>query len=185
MQGGFGSAPDPYHLPIKNAYNWVIGEIPGAVLQADGQLMNKDSASVNWAPWQLAVGNHDDALQMLRATTALRRGAGKPFLVYGRMLAPAHVESIQSMHWQADGRDHRIPAVFHATWQAPDGHLGWALANWTNQAQEVSIIDPRLGATAKIHLAVQQLQVSTEQITGNRLAVHMPPLSCMLIESLL
>jgi hypothetical protein len=184
LQGGFGTAPDPYHLPIKNAYNWVIGEIPGAVLQGDGQLMNKDSEGVNWAPWHPNVGSHDDALQMLRATTALRRGAGKPFLVFGRMLAPAQVDPIRIMQWQEGGRDHHIPAVFHSAWRAPDGRLGWALANWTNETQTLTVTDARLGDSVQVHVAAPQVTSNFHPVMAGQLAITLPPLSCLVVEAL-
>ncbi len=182
MQGGFGTGPEPYHLPIKNAYNWVIGEIPGAVLQADGQLMNKDSEGVNWAPWQPNVGSHDDALQMLKATTALRRGAGKPFLVFGRMLEPAQIEPIPIMHWQEGGRDHRILAVFHSAWRAPDGRLGWALANWTNEAQTLTVTDARLGDIVQVYVASPQITSNICTVNAGELTGNLPPLSYLLVE---
>lgn len=183
LQGAFGTAPEPYHLPIKNAYNWVIGQIPGAVLQPDGQLMNKDSAAVNWAPWHPNVGNHEDALEMLRVTTALRRGAGKPFLVFGRMLAPAQVAPIPTVRWQEGGRDHQIPAMFHAKWRAPDGRLGWVFANWTNDAQSCTLSDAQLGDQVTVHCAAQQVVSQPQQVTAGCLTLTLPPLSCLLVEA--
>ncbi len=32
-------------IPIRNAYNFVVGEIPGATLQGDGLLLNKDTGN--------------------------------------------------------------------------------------------------------------------------------------------
>ncbi len=72
IQGGFGFGPEPYHLPIRNAYNLVVGEIPGAVLTGEGKLLNRDT--INWAPWLPQVGSNEDALEVLRTTTALRQG---------------------------------------------------------------------------------------------------------------
>ncbi|MBI2503445.1 MAG: hypothetical protein HYW07_09490, partial [Candidatus Latescibacteria bacterium] len=126
IQGGFGSAPEPYHLPIRNAYNLVIGQIPGAVMKGDGQLLNLDT--MNWAPWDPQVGSDEDAVELLRRTIALRRGPAHDFLVYGRMLAPATVNGIQTLRWQHGGHDHQLPALFHAAWQAPDGRFGLVLA---------------------------------------------------------
>jgi hypothetical protein len=184
MQGGFGVGPDPYHLPIKNAYNWVIGEIPGGVLQPDGQLMNKDSAEVNWAPWQPNIGSHDDALQMLRATTALRRGPAKPFLVFGRMGSPAQVEPITAMRWQYGGRDHELAAIFHAAWQAPDKRLGWVLANWTTTPQSVTLRDARLPTHVQVHVAAQQVETQVRPISNQQLTLELPSVSCLLVETL-
>src|SRR6185436_3831780 len=95
----------------------------------------------------------DESLAMLAAATALRRGPGKDCLVYGRMQRPAALEGVRTMNWQFERRDHHVPAVFHAAWQAPDGRLGLALANWTAEAQTLTVNDPRLGESAMLHVA--------------------------------
>ena len=181
IQGGFGNAPEPYHLPIRNAYNLVVGEIPGAVMKGDGKLLNWDTT--NWGPWEPDVGDNDDALEMLRTGTALRRGPGRDFLVYGRMLAPARVEGIQTVRWQHGGGDHQIPAVFHAAWQNPAGGLGFVLANWTGEEQTVEVCDPRLGKKGIQHLSAQVVESKAHSFTGGRLALTLPPLSCTLLEA--
>ena len=181
IQGGFGSAPEPYHLQIRNAYNWVVGEIPGAVMKGDGTLLNLDT--MNWAPWDVEVGDNDQALQMLRATTTLRRGAARDFLVYGRMLPPAQVEGIATIRWQHGGRDHQIPSVFHAAWQAPDGRFALALANWTDEWQDVSLDEPRLGATPTLYCVAPAPHTVRRTRAGGGWELSLPPLSCTLVES--
>jgi len=181
MQGGFGSAPEPYHMPIRNAYNLVVGEIPGGVLKGDGRLLNKDT--MNWAPWNPQVGNNDDALQMLRAATALRRGKGKDFLVYGRMLRPANVQDIKTICWQEKGYDHQMPAVFHTAWQAPSERMGLILANWTTEAQEVCIIDERLGDKVLETISSDGLKSKVLSSINGSFRIALPELSCALLES--
>lgn len=149
IQGGMGGGPEPYHLPIRNAYNGVLGEIPGAVMIGDGTLLNKDT--FNWAPWEPKVGNNDHALEMMRTVTALRRGAGRDYLVYGRMQPPAQVDGIATITWQQDTRTWQIPAVFHAAWQSPEGRVGIVLANWTEHPQPVQMADVRLGNLVTVH----------------------------------
>ena len=156
IQGGFGSAPEPYHLPIRNAYNLVVGQIPGAVMKGDGQLLNLDT--MNWAPWEPQVGSDEDAVEMLRRTTSLRRGLARYLLVYGRMLGPASAAGIQTVRWQHGGHDHQLPALFHAAWQAPDNRFGLVLANWTTQEQEVILPRPA-SATATLHSVNAKLEV--------------------------
>ncbi len=182
IQGGFGYGPEPYHLPIRNAYNLVVGEIPGAVMKGDGRLLNLDTS--NWAPWDIEAGDDEHAVRMLRAATALRRGPAEPFLVYGRMLAPAQVEQIETMRWQHGGTDHSIEAIFHAAWQAPDGRFGLVLANWTDQPQALAVADPRLAGAVAQHLSGPSLETKPLSDTGDHIALHLPPLSCALIESL-
>ena len=87
LQGMMGNAPEPYHLVIRNAVNGVLGGIPGGVLTGDGTLLDKDTN--NWAPWEPKVENSANAFEMIRVVTALRRGPGRDYLIYGRMLRPA------------------------------------------------------------------------------------------------
>ena len=68
----------------------------------DGTLLNKDT--FNWAPWENPVGNNDDSLEMIRTATALRRGPGKDFLVFGRMQRPAKTGPIKVVAWESHNR---------------------------------------------------------------------------------
>jgi len=180
MQGGFGSGPEPYHLQIRNAYNLIVGEIPGEVMQGDGRLLNKDT--FNWAPWEPYVGDNEAALRLLRAAMALRRGPAREFLVYGRMQAPARIEPIVPVRWQENGHDHQIPPVFHSAWKTLDGGFGLVFANWTAVEQTVHIDDSRLGNDTTQHIAAPDLESRSVSIGKSGLALQLPPLSCALLE---
>ena len=176
LQGMMGNAPEPYHLALRNATNCVLGGIPGGVLTGDGTLLDKDTN--NWAPWLPHVEDSANAFKMIRAVTALRRGAGKDFLVYGRMLRPAQVNGIPMIEWKSNGRDHKIPAVFHTAWQAQDGRMAIVLANWTAEAQTVSIVDDRLHAALTLHVSDGDLQQVSLARVGPAVEVTLPALSC-------
>lgn len=169
---------EPYALPMRNAYNLVLGEILGAVMTGDGELLNKETW--NWACWEPKVGSNDDALEMLRTGTALRRGPGRGFLVYGRMLAPATVGGIERVDL---GKERKIDAVFHAAWQAPDGRTAVVLANWTTKTRKVILRDARLGKSVTVHVSGRALKSREMAVKGARLTLTLPPLSCVLIES--
>ncbi|MCL4506169.1 MAG: DUF6259 domain-containing protein [Chloroflexi bacterium] len=182
LQGMMGNAPEPYHLVIRNAVNCVLGGIPGGVLTGDGTLLDKDTN--NWAPWQPHVENSAHAFQMIRAVSALRRGPGKDFLVYGRMLRPVQANGIPMVEWHYNGRLNRIPAVFHSAWQAQDGRTAIVLANWTTDSQTVVIEDDRL----RIGHDALTLQVSDAELhnvalaqTDQTMTVTLPALSCALL----
>jgi len=190
MHGMMGHGPEPYHLPIRNALNGVLGEIPGAVMIGDGTLLNKDTG--NWADWQPPVGSDDDALEMIRTITAMRRGPvrtitamrrgpGRPFLVFGRMQPPAPIQGIETIRWQYDERDREVPAVFHAAWQSPAETLGIVMANWTTDEHTVTIVDPRLGGMATVHTAGSAQTSDTISISGDGAMVTLPPLACVLV----
>ncbi len=182
IQGGFGHGADPHHLAIRNAYNLVVGEIPGAVLAGDGQLLNKDNPGINWAPWEPPLGDNDESLAMLQSAVALRRGAGKPYLVYGRMLPPTPITTM-TISWEHDREVHHVPAVFNAVWQSPAGDTAMALANWTQQAQTVTITDARLTTGRMLHTVAQAVWTHQPQPDGDSLTVTLPPLSCAVLEA--
>jgi hypothetical protein len=170
----------PYNMPIRSAYNLVVGEIPGGVLTGDGRLLNRDTE--DYGPWEPAYGNFDDDLAMLRTTTALRRGKAKDFLVYGRMQSPSNPTEIKTIEWRWENTYYQVPAVFHAAWQSPDGRFGIVLANWTKDSQPVSILDGRLGERVLISVSSGELKSQTALVKGGRLETSLPPLSCALVE---
>ncbi|HEV2492293.1 MAG TPA: DUF6259 domain-containing protein [Terriglobia bacterium] len=180
MQGGFGAAPEPYHMPIRNAYNLVMGEIPGGVVTGDGSLLNRDTFA--WAPWSPAGGCNEDSLAMLRSTAALRRGRGRNYLVYGRMLRPSLATGIRIVHWKSNGQVHEIPAVFHSAWRTPKGRFGVVLANWTNEKQVISVVDQRLGNQITTCISGHEISMARGQMEHGQIAVSLPPLSCALLE---
>jgi len=185
IQGMMGWGAEPYHMQIKNAANCVWGAIAGGVLTGDGTFLNKDTP--HFAPWEPKVGSNEDALEMIRTVTALRRGPGKDFLVFGRMLKPAAVKSIQMMDWTHEGRQHRVPSVFHAAWQAPNGRFGIVLANWTTEKQTVIIKDTRLpgtktGDAVVLHTSGRALRVGPLHGEAGHRTVALAPLSCALVE---
>lgn len=180
IQGGFGYGPEPYHLPIRNAYNLVIGEIPGAVMKGDGTLLNIDTG--NWAPWEPQVGDNNDALQVLKSATALRRDKNE-FLVFGRMMKPSDVQNIAIIHWKYENKENNIPAVFHTMWQAPDKRVGIVFANWTTETQEVLVNDSRLGDEALLTISSNEIKSEKLSTENGCFKVVLPKLSFVLLES--
>lgn len=181
LQGGMGVGPEPHHLETRNACNAVLGEIPGAVMTGDGSLLNKDTG--NWARWAPKVGSDAAAVAMLRSVLALRRGPGRDFLVYGRMLRPAAVDGVPLVTWEREARMNRIPALFHAAWQAPDGRAGVVLANWTDKPVRTALRDERLGLRPTLHLAGKALESRplSRRGTAGMLDVTVPPHGCALV----
>ncbi|MAE60195.1 MAG: hypothetical protein CMJ49_02440 [Planctomycetaceae bacterium] len=179
LHGMMGYGPEPYHLPIRNALNGVLGEIPGGAMIGDGTLLNKNT--VNWAPWEPRVGSDDDALEMIRTVTALRRGAGRPFMVYGRLQRPAEVNGIETICWDREVNHYEMPAVFHAAWTSPDDAFGVVLANWTTEARAVAVADERLGGRATCHVAGREMVDQEAVEAADGVAVALPPLSCAVV----
>jgi hypothetical protein len=181
MHGMMSRGPEPYHVPIANALNGVLGEIPGGVLTGDGTLLDKDTW--NWGEWNPRAGDADNGLEMIRTVTALRRGAGKDYLVYGRMMQPARIEQIGVMEWEYQGKRQAIAAVFHSAWQNPQGRFALALANWTADHQTAHIHDQRLTSIIRESISGVEMTENLRQAVGGELTIDLPPLSIALIEN--
>ena len=185
IQGMMGFGPEPYHVPISNAVNAVMGSIPGGVLTGDGTLLDKDTA--HFAPWQPKIGNDADGLEMIRTVATLRRGPGRDFLVLGRMQKPGHLTEVRRMQWRFEDHENDFPAVFHALWQAPDGRLGIVLANWTGESQTVTLADDHLpaagsGIDLRCHRSARQLTATPLPGPAGSRTLTLDPLSCVLLE---
>ncbi|MCX7598441.1 MAG: DUF6259 domain-containing protein [Armatimonadetes bacterium] len=182
MHGMMSVGYEPYALPMRNAYNCVIGEIPGAVMTGDGTLLNRET--FNWAEWEPKIGSNEDALEMIRTVTAMRRGPGRDFLVYGRMMRPAKVDGIDRIEWEYAGRRRQVDAVFHAAWQAPDGRVGIVFANWTKEDRKVSFSDRRLAEKTTVHTCGREMSAETVS-TAQPLTVTVPGLGVVVVEGAL
>jgi len=148
IQGMMGNAPEPYHLSIRNAVNCVLGGIPGGVLTGDGALLDKDT--FNWEEWEPKVENSENAFMLIRNVTALRKGEGRRFLVFGRMQRPADIEGIEDLSWKFNGRENSVPKVFHSAWRSPDEGFGIVLCNWTSEEIKLMVDDDRLGEEVNV-----------------------------------
>jgi hypothetical protein len=181
LQGMMGFGPEPYHLVIKNATNFILGGIPGGVMTGDGTLLDKDTS--NWALWEPKAGNSEDSLKMIRNILTIRRGAGKGFLVFGRMLRPAEVTGIEQFKWQYGSREHNYASVFHSAWQSPDGNHAVILANWTKNPQNVTIFDKRFNSSRDLKITLcgeetAEIFISNKPEGAN---ISVPPLGCVII----
>lgn len=152
-QATFAPAPNPYAAEIRTATSFVHGDVPSAILGRDGRLNTwSGTESMPWSLWDSAPGDQDAALRLLWEASALRRGAGREYLVLGRMLAASPVRG----------------DVLHAAWQAADGRRAVALANWTRTPVTVEAPPGRL------HLGAGVAEVAGE--------IVLPELSVALLE---
>jgi hypothetical protein len=180
-QAAFAVAPNPYWMEIKTALSFVLGDQPTAVMGPGGRLIAWNGPY--WAAWDTPVGDQAGILTLLRRSIALRRGVGRDFLVFGRMLRPAAVQGIEPITWTCDAHVATLPAVFHARWRAPDGRIALALANWNGDEQVVRTEVPLVrGAGYRYHVQADALSV-VEYGAGGSLSLAVPPRGVALLEA--
>ena len=87
--------------------------------------------------------------------------------------------------WEHEGRKYGVPAIFHATWQPPDGRVAVVLANWTGFPRVIGVKEPRLGNEIIAHcpgFAPGPMRVAVP--AGGKICADLPPWSCSAFVSL-
>ena len=179
--GMFGVGPPPCALQVRTAWNGVWGQLLGGIMTGEGAFLNLGN-QVAWGRWEASDGKNNEVLAMIRTVSAIRRGPGRDFLVYGRMQHPAKVSGVDILKWRIGDRQYVVPAVAHAAWQAPDGRYGVVLANWTTESRTVTVAAPRLGKSPVAHVCGVKLETSAAEQRPGGWRVTVPALGCTLIE---
>lgn len=177
-QAAFAPGPNPYWMQIKTAHSFVFGDILTAIMGPEGRLMNW--AGHPWALWSEPTGEQEQVITLLRRSIAMRRGIGRDFLVFGRLLRPFPIQGIKVVSWTSDDQLTSMPAVLHARWEAADGRIAISLANWTDQEQTIWLESPCNGWLPKrCNLQGGKLQIiERDQLT----TLTIPPLSVALVD---
>ncbi|MGJ6981554.1 DUF6259 domain-containing protein [Aestuariimicrobium soli] len=135
----FGLGPTTHWMAIKTAMACVLGDMPGAILSRDGRLQAYGGAM--WPRWDEPPADQEAMLTLLGAVARLRRGAGRDFLVFGRMLADELIGDVDQVSWTDDRGPWTYPAVMQGAWVTPAGTRGVALCNWTREPRTVSVAE--------------------------------------------
>lgn len=177
-QAAFAPGPNPYWMQIKTAHSFVFGDLLTAIMGPEGRLMNW--AGHPWALWSEPAGQQDQVLTLLRRSIAMRRGIGRDFLAFGRLLRPFPVHDVESVNWMCDDRLMSMPAVLHARWEAPDGRTAVSLANWTDREQTVRL-DGRGDGWVPRRCRMQGDELRTVE-RHQLAALTLPPLTVALVD---
>ncbi len=168
----------PLNLHQRVALSFVQGDLLTAILKGGGRLCWEWGGA-----WNAPGPDHDSVVALMRHLNAWRRGAGRPYLLYGRMIKPLPVAG-----------DHDIPmitprkqaihfrSVFTSRW-THGGKTAQFLVNYTPGAQEV---------TLKTEDSARPITLFTDPLAGpgavaaadsdGHLHVTLPPLSAVMFE---
>jgi hypothetical protein len=179
-QGTFSMAPNPHWMEIKTVYSLTLGDIPSGLLGPEGRIMTVEGTP--WALWDDQDGDEEAIYALLKGALALRRGAAKPWLVFGRMQKPADVTGAANRQWTREGRATDITTVFHAKWTDADGRPAIVLGNWTREEQHLKITDAALPAQVNVTVISPSGQETREVETASgAVEISLPGLSYALL----
>ncbi|HRZ17862.1 MAG TPA: hypothetical protein P5141_09895, partial [Candidatus Hydrogenedentes bacterium] len=167
----------PLNLHQRVALSFAQGDFLTAVLKGGGKLCWEWGGS-----WDAEGPDHGSVAALMRNLNAWRRGTGKPYLLYGRMLKPFPVAGDYEIPIITP-RDQRIPfrSVFTTRWRSGD-KTAQVLVNYTPEPQRVTL---RCGeAAGRPVLFTDPRAAGTEapRAGADGLALELSPLNAVLVE---
>ena len=141
-------------------------------------LRDKGLISYDWdQPWTRAIPDQAAIHDWANRTNHFRAGIAKTYLIYGRMLRPWKVSNVaeRDFGW---GKE---PGIQSATWQASDGRIGVALANYGDLSQSPRVQLEGKG-TKQILLCIDGQETTRHAALPCAVDIDMLPRSLCLIQ---
>ncbi|MDY4976124.1 MAG: DUF6259 domain-containing protein [Clostridia bacterium] len=129
----FSGQENPKSLNLRLAYSFAAGDMLTVVLKSGGEI------HFGWGPTWLEPGpDQNETKAFVKALCAMRRGLGKPYLVYGRMekMQPVQCDTVTLIGKEGN---FSYPAVFSSRWSAADGSKAVILVNHTDRPQKITV----------------------------------------------
>lgn len=127
----------PHNLALRLAYSFIAGDLLSVVL--------KDRNEVHWAwctKWDVEAPPQEQILPFIKHLNAWRRGAGKPFLLYGRMEQTVPFDGPQTLplHLSSGmtGRALTYSTILASRWLSPDGREAQFFVNYSDTEQPIN-----------------------------------------------
>lgn len=167
----------PLNLHQRVAMSFAQGDLLTAILKGGGKLCWEWGGS-----WDAEGPDHESVVTLMRNLNAWRHGAGKPYLLYGRMLKPLDYEG-----------DHDIPmitprnqtihfrSVFTSRW-SHGGKNAQFLVNYTPEPQEVILRAAQPDQTFRLLTAPGGENAAPITAANGALPISLPPLSAIMLE---
>ncbi|NEW81603.1 MAG: hypothetical protein GZ094_04470 [Mariniphaga sp.] len=178
-QNGVSAAIDlkksPMNFLQRLAYAFCAGDMLTVILRGNGDMI------WDWGTlWETETPNQDQVKQLVRNLNVWRTGAGKDFLVEGRMLKPLPFEGVTNvpMITKPGGRNINFPSVFTSNWQYGSDRKAQFFVNYLPQEQEIIISTAGL-KNVKVFKSASDTQ---GELAGDKeLSLKITPLSTIMI----
>jgi hypothetical protein len=163
-------AKSPLNLHQRVALSFVEGDLLTAILKGGGKLCWEWGSA-----WDAPGPDHESVVTLMRNLNAWRRGAGKPYLLYGRMLKPLAMFTprSQQIHFRS---------VFTSRW-THGGKTAQFLVNYTPEAQKVTVQTGTVSTNLRLFSDPSSNKgVAVFPPKEGLLEVPLAPLSALMIE---
>jgi len=179
VQVGIDRNKSPLNLLQRIAYSFTAGDLLSVVL--------KDKGQIHWGwceKWDVPPPDQASTKQFLARLNAWRTGAGRSFLVTGRMLKPYPVTGTRNipmvLAWK--GETDNYPSIFTTRWRAPDGREAQVLVNYLPDEEQTVTV--RLPSPSQMRILRDPgAPAGSFAPTDAAPSIRIPPLSAVWLET--
>ena len=126
----------PLNYLQRLAYAFCAGDMLTVILRGNGDMI------WDWGTaWENAIPDQNQIISLIKNLNSWRVGAGKDYLVYGRMQKPLPFEGAKNvpMLSKPGGRAINFPSVFTSSWKAENGRESQFFVNYMPWEQEIKL----------------------------------------------
>ena len=131
----FDTKRSPESYLLRLAHSYLAGDLLTLVINQDGQI------AWAWGERDFSfLPNKETVLQFVKSATAYKRGAGKKYLTFGKMIRPCRIECESVRMYKTDEeRFTEYPKVLTTAWTADDGSRAQFLVNYCGSPEKCRI----------------------------------------------
>jgi hypothetical protein len=165
----------PLNFLQRLAYSFCAGDLMTIIIRDDGEMIWDWGGS-----WSVPGPDREQTVRLIRNLSSWRQGAGKEYLIYGRMIKPLPVENRRKvpMITRPSGREIPFESVFTSNWLLPDGRKAQLIVNYLPEKQTVAV-DVSGCKDIRQHLAADH--TAGTQIEPGKISIEMERLSAVMI----
>jgi hypothetical protein len=126
----------PVNFLQRLAYAFCAGDMLTVIIRGNGDMI------WDWETlWETETPNQEQIVNLVKNLNSWRSGAGKDFLVYGRMLKPLPFEGAINvpMISKPGFRNINFPSVFTSNWQFGNDRKAQFFVNYMPHEQDIKI----------------------------------------------
>jgi len=175
VRGTVDNALSPFNLHQRLAYAFTAGDMMTVVLRGGGKI------GWDWGtPWEVPSPDHDSVTKLIRNLNPWRTGAGKPYLVYGRMVKPLELQGTSVIPMiSPKGAKLTFPSLFTSRWRN-GAKSAQVIVNYMPEKQSCTLLD-RAG-TVTVYRAPGESGEKTVIAAEGKLELDIAPLSVVMVE---
>lgn len=164
-------SPDCHLLRVAHSY--LAGDLMTLVINQDGEIV------WSWGERDFSIlPERKPIIDFIKSATSYRRGIGKKYLVFGKMIKPANVKCELVAMYKPESESYtEYPAVLTTAWEAPDGSKAQFFASYRKQDEECTV---DLSGTKYAEL-LDENGVVIEEIKSEQFTFSMPPHSVRML----